>query len=246
MDPYLESPEFWPSVHHRLITIFADQLSPLLAPKYFVDLESYVIIDQMSTKEIDVVPDVTITELDNSINDLDTAVAIAPAPLRLTIPIPMPTRLTNLRVKQSENEELVTVIELLSPVNKRAGDGRQKYLKKRNAFFDAEVHFIEIDLLRKWPRMPFLEEFIPESDYLAMVSKAYERPRCDVWPIGLRQPLPVLPVPLLLPDPDVPLDLGKALRTAYERARYDLRIDYQKPPIPPLKQADAVWAASLL
>jgi len=40
----------------------------------------------------------------------------------------------------------------------------------------------------------------------------------EVWPIKLRQPLPVLPV--LWPDPDVPLDIGQALRIVYERARY--------------------------
>jgi hypothetical protein len=67
-----------------------------------------------------------------------------------------------------------------------------------------------------------------------------------VWPISLHQPLPALPVPLLRPDPDVPLDLGQALRTAHERARYDLRIDYSAPPDPPLSDADAAWAATLL
>ncbi len=126
MDPYLEAPKLWPSVHHRLITIFADQLSPLLAPKYFADLESYIVIDQMLEKEASVVPDVLVTEneFDNSGDDLESAVAIAPAPVRLTIPMPVPTRLTNIYVKQ--NEKLVTVIELLSPANKRAGEGRKK------------------------------------------------------------------------------------------------------------------------
>jgi hypothetical protein len=122
MDPYLESPKLWPSVHHRLITVFADQLSPLLAPKYFADLESYIVIDQISEKEASVVPDVLITdndenEFDNSEDDLESAVAIAPAPVRLTIPMQVPTRLTNIYVKQSENEKWVTVLELLSPVN---------------------------------------------------------------------------------------------------------------------------------
>jgi hypothetical protein len=45
--------------------------------------------------------------------------------------------------------------------------------------------------------------------------------RCEVWPLGLRQPLPVLPVLLQRPDPNVPVDMGQALRTAYKRARYD-------------------------
>jgi hypothetical protein len=63
-----------------------------------------------------------------------------------------------------------------------------------------------------------LEGALPESAYLAVVSDAYERPACDVWPIGLRQPLPTLMAPLLRPDPAVPLDMGQALRTAYKRA----------------------------
>ena len=40
--------------------------------------------------------------------------------------------------------------------------------------------------------------------------------------------------------------LGQALRTAYERARYDLRVDYHTPPVPPLSLADATWATALL
>jgi hypothetical protein len=54
------------------------------------------------------------------------------------------------------------------------------------------------------------------------------------------------PIPLLSPDPPVPLDLGQELRTAYKRARYDLRADYRKPPVPLLSLADAAWAAALL
>jgi hypothetical protein len=52
--------------------------------------------------------------------------------------------------------------------------------------------------------------------------------------------------PLLAPDPPVPLDLGQALRTAYARARYDLRVDYRKPLVPPLSPAAAAWAAALI
>jgi hypothetical protein len=68
----------------------------------------------------------------------------------------------------------------------------------------------------------------------------------SVWPISVRQPLPTIPIPLLDPDPPVPLDMGKALHTAYERARYDLRVDYRKPPVPPSSPADAEWVAALV
>jgi Protein of unknown function (DUF4058) len=56
----------------------------------------------------------------------------------------------------------------------------------------------------------------------------------------------MIPIPLLSPDPPAPLDMGQALRTVYERARYDLRVDYRKPPVPPLSPADAAWAAARL
>jgi hypothetical protein len=70
--------------------------------------------------------------------------------------MPVPTHLINIHIKQNtENEKLVTVIELLSPVNKRAGSNRPEYLKKRNALFESHVHLVEIDLLRSLSRMPF-------------------------------------------------------------------------------------------
>jgi len=102
--------------------------------------------------------------------------------------------------------------------------------------YESGVHLVEIDFLRQGARVG-----LPKTDYLAMVSRSYKRPNCDVWTIGLREPLPVLPIPLRRPDREVPLDLGKALRTAYER-----RINYNAPTTPPLKSKDATWAEKLL
>lgn len=46
------------------------------------------------------------------------------------------------------SRELVTVIELLSPTNKRVGaDGRREYLRKREQILQSAVHLVEIDLL---------------------------------------------------------------------------------------------------
>jgi hypothetical protein len=157
----------------------------------------------------------------------------------------IPTRLVSVYIRQRETARLVAVIELLSPVNKRRGKGREEYLDKRRTFLTSPVHVIEIDLLRRYPRMPF-DDPLPPAHYLVMVCKAGERPRSIVWPISVRQPLPTIPIPLLSPDPPVPLELGQALHTAYERARYDLRVDYRRPPVPPLSPADAAWAEALL
>src|SRR5262245_2756817 len=47
MDPYLEASTIWPDVHTTLMSIFREQLTPLLAPKYLAELETQVVIDRV-------------------------------------------------------------------------------------------------------------------------------------------------------------------------------------------------------
>jgi hypothetical protein len=224
------------------MSIFREQLTPLLAPKYLAELETQVVIDRLDDAS-QVILDVNVTtpEIPTS---APSSAAVA-APVRMRMPLDAPTRLVSIHIRQRETERLVAVIELLSPVNKRRGKGREEYLEKRRTLLTSPVHFIEIDLLRSYPRMPF-DDPLPPAHYLVMVCDAGERPNSNVWPISVRQPLPTIHIPLLPPDPPVPLDMGQALRTAYERARYDLRVDYRKPPVPPLSPANAAWAAALI
>ncbi|OQY51813.1 MAG: hypothetical protein DRR08_05260 [Candidatus Parabeggiatoa sp. nov. 2] len=203
MDPYLESPSLWADVHNTLKSLFREQISSRLPPRYVAELETKLVIDDHNHNPISAVPDVAVTETewDNLMDNGDTVVAentataaaIAPAPLHLKFPEPFPTRLTSIYVKRIEGDELVTVIELLSPSNKQ-------YNNKLFHFYDSDVHLVEIDLLRQGARIPLVG--LPKTDYLAMVSRTYQRPDCEVWPIKLRESLPVLPVPLLRPDPD--------------------------------------------
>jgi hypothetical protein len=227
MDPYLES--IWTDVHVQLVPTLANLLTPLLVPKYITDLDSRIGVER---------------PLDEATQPTASTFR-GPLALRLKTPIELPTRLVTLRIREADTMKLVTIIELLSPVNKR-GEGRREYLQKRNEVLDSKAHLVEIDLVRQGRRMPFLGE-LPATPYLAMVSRAYARPNCEVWPIRLQDPLPVLPVPLLRPDPDVPLDLGEALRATYTAARYDLRIRYdQPPPPPPLSDEETVWLEAQL
>jgi Protein of unknown function (DUF4058) len=245
MDPYLEAPSIWPDVHTRLMNIVGEQLTPLLVPKYLAELETQVVIDRVDDDPQIVLPDVSVTSPDVTAGTLSAVAVSVPAPVQVRVPMEGPTRLVSVYIRQRQTARLVAVIELLSPVNKRRGKGREEYLEKRRTFLTSPVHLIEIDLLRSYPRMPF-DDPLPQAHYLVMVCKAGERPNSSVWPISVRQALPIIPIPLLHPDPPVPLDLGQALRTAYERARYDLRVDYRKPPAPPLLPADAAWAAALI
>jgi hypothetical protein len=78
------------------------------------------------------------------------------------------------------------------------------------------------------------------------VSRANKRPKATVWPIRLRKRLPVFPVPLRPEDPDAKVDIQDILNAVYDRAAYDLTIDYHSDAVPPLADEQASWADALL
>jgi hypothetical protein len=144
-----------------------------------------------------------------------------------------------LEVRDRQGRELVSVIELLSPSNKRAGDDREQYLGKRRELLRSPAHLVEIDLLRGWTPMP--QEGRPECDYSVMVSRAEKRRAADFWPVRLRDRLPVIPIPLRLPDAAARVDLQEALHHAYDGPGYEYFI-YRGEPEPSLPPNDAAWA----
>jgi len=147
-----------------------------------------------------------------------------------------------LEVRDRQGRELVTVIELLSPSNKRSGDDREQYLTKRRELVRSPAHLVEIDLLRGWTPMP--QEGRPECDYSVMVSRAEKRLAAGFWPIRLRDRLPVIPVPLRSPDVAARVDLQEVLHRAYDGPGYEHFI-YSGEPEPPLSPDDAAWARQL-
>jgi hypothetical protein len=156
------------------------------------------------------------------------------------VSLEMPLRLVSVEIRQTDTLELVTAIEVLSPVNKRPGhEAYSEYLRKRRELLRSAAHLLEIDLLRGGQRPP-LETDVPEAPYYVTLSREERRPTVEVWPIQLGEELPVIPVPLLAPDPDAPLDLSAAVAAVYERGGYADLIDYsQSPPPPKMETADS-------
>ena len=243
MDPYLELPTLWPDVHTALITAMRDAIQEQLGPNYVALIVPYVALESIEiapARQV-VVPDVGVLR-DDAPQAGVAVMPITPAPLILPVQITVPTRYARIEIRAVTQQTLVTVIELLSPENKRAGaDGADAYEKKRQELFASSAHLLEIDLLRAGVR-PRLARPLPPAAYCVLLSRADQRPMVEVWPIGLSERLPVLPVPLMRPDPDVPLDLGAVLRGVYRRARYERLIDYRgDPPPPPLAPEEAAW-----
>src|ERR1700686_3350424 len=61
MDPYLESPDIWPDVHHRMISEIQASLNPTLRPHYVarVELRVYITGEEDPGFEV-IIPDVRI------------------------------------------------------------------------------------------------------------------------------------------------------------------------------------------
>lgn len=94
--------------------------------------------------------------------------------------------------------------------------------------------------------MPLSARHPVESDYRILVSRGVSRPRAKLYAFGMRQPIPAIPIPLAAKDPEPSLDLNAVLHALDERARFDLRLDYSRPPEPPLREEDAAWAREIL
>jgi hypothetical protein len=91
-----------------------------------------------------------------------------------------------------------------------------------------------------------MQKPLPSAPYFIFLSRAAKRPLTEIWPLSLKEPLPVVPIPLLPGDADVALDWQQVFTTTYELLGYDLALDYTQPPEIPLPKAEVAWAEALL
>ncbi|MEZ6059234.1 MAG: DUF4058 family protein [Planctomycetaceae bacterium] len=242
MDPFLEGQE-WQDFHNRLNVAIAEAISPALEPDYFVRTERRVYLEHVGPDpDTFRVADVAVIARDS---DLPTGMRVDGSPVSVpavcTLPQPEERRETYLVIRDRESLEVVTVIETLSPSNKRrGGNGRTEYLNRRDDVLGSRSHLVELDLLRGGERLPVVEP-LPAADYFCIVSRTYSRPRTELDAWTLKQQLPTVLIPLKLGDDDVPLALQQVMDSVYSRARYDFSIDYQKGLEPAPTADDDAW-----
>jgi hypothetical protein len=241
MNPYLEQADTWEDFHQSFITHARDMLTGQVGDNYLVKIEVRLYLHELSAEERRFVgrADVGLTEGAAAEKTPSSGPALLTAPLELLLPAVEVQRESFLEIHDRRDRRVVTVLELLSPANKTPGPDHDAYVGKRRSLLASRVHFVEIDLRRGGVRPQPPE--LPACDYYLLVSRYHERPRVGVWPIGLRDRLPVLPIPRTPPDPDVALDLQALLNAVYDAAGYGKYI-YAERPQPPLLPADAEWA----
>ncbi len=245
MDPYLEHPSLWPDVHNRLIAALADDLSERVAPRYYVGLERRTYLLKADDMVFIGRPDIALAATTG-----ESVFASQPATTSVTVlevDVPMQDEVSEnfLEIHEVKTGKLITILKLLSPVNKLHKQGREEYERKRGYVFRSWTNLIEIDLLRAGDPMPVVGVQV-QSDYRILVSRGIQRPRASLIAFTLRRPIPAFTLPLLPGDDEPEVALNRILHAMYQRARFDLRLDYTPPPIPPLAEADAAWARELI
>jgi hypothetical protein len=261
MDPYLESPDWFPDLHGSLIIFMKETLQRILPGPYYAQSSQRVWLEY--TKRF-AEPDVEVVRSARKLRKQSrggVAVAVAevrpPGPLVVSIETiehgPFKENFLEIRQRRGAEIQIVASIEVLSPSNKRVGHpSREKFLKKQEKTLDSQTHLIEIDLLRGGTHTLAVPKDLVVAqagkfDYLVSIHR-FDRPKDFlVYPIALADRLPEIAIPLLPGDPDVPLDLEAIFQRAYEAGPFEHEIEYGKDPIVPrLKPEQAEWATAFL
>jgi len=260
MNPYLEHPDLWPTVHQRFMTALADTLKRELPSLYQVRLrERYY---QVSGEDSLVVGSpglswgrhlnsTTPTEADAppSLRIAGSAESAGPSqsddgdrsPIPVLVPVPQKIYETYLEVVDTSGE-IITVVEALSPKKKRPGRGRELYERQRETIFGSRAHFVEIDLLRGW-EPPSIYGPDESGDYRVLISRSEQRPRAQLHVWNVMDPIPTIALPLAGPG-ELMLPLKPVVDKACDRT--DLLVNYQQPPLPPLRSEESLWLEAFL
>ncbi len=250
MDPWLEDVELWPDVHNSLIVSIRDVLSPMVRPRYFAGIESRTTVLTGADQDHLYRPDVKIRTADVRLPERPGAVTVAERveaePFHIVLPMPADEiEEAFLTIKELPSRQLVTVIEVLSPTNKKTRRARREYLDKRRELLGSGVNFVEIDLLRSGQPMP-PHEAGRSPDYRILIFRPRRGRDVHLYGFSYKMRIPRIPIPLLPGDTEPSLDLNSILHALYERAGYDLTIDYRQPPRPRLRKGDQAWAAEII
>lgn len=248
MDPYLERRGLWEEVHTGLIAEIQQSLAPLVRPRYRVAVERRVYLAVLAPDGLIGKPDVLVVAPDREAAPaVPGRAAVSMAPQVAELPMAEEIVERYLEIREVATGDVITIIEILSHSNKSTRQGREQYEHKRLAVLASMTNLVEVDLLRAGNPLPMrLATCGSLGDYRLVVSRSGCRPQADVYIFRVPQPIPNVPIPLRPGEAEPVLALNQIVHDLYDRAGYDLAVDYSQPPVPPLSGADAQWAMQLV
>src|SRR5438132_1913444 len=179
MDPYLE--KHWGDVHASLVTYARNQLQKVLPKDLRARVEERVVISGLSRAPRSLYPDVGVIETEGKRRRAATgaaSVAIA-EPVVSELPDEPETQ-TFVEIRDlSAESRVVTVLEVLSPSNKKPSDAQEQYLRKQLELLQARVSLVELDLLREgdWIVAVPIDRVKPRlrTTYRVVVRRGWQR-----------------------------------------------------------------------
>lgn len=251
MDPYLETR--WSDVHSRLNIYASDVLNQRLPPGLLARSEERAIVSTDDDDLRDIGPDISVFERGFAEPSFDSggsvSVAVAEEICLLMAKPDIRQRYLEIRDARSGGR-VITVIDFVSPANKRPGDGLTKYQQKQQECREAGVNLVEIDLTRSGNRsliMPVNRLRLRDrTTYQAWISRATMPEKGWAYRLPLTQRLSAIPIPLRPTDGEVLLDLQPLIDKIYNDGRYAEDIDYSETLHPPLSPKETEWAAKLI
>jgi hypothetical protein len=152
-----------------------------------------------------------------------------------------------IEIRQRSDGQLITLVDVVSPANKRTPAGRSAYLDTRRDGKNANANLVEIDLvLQGQPTLDFSRDGLPDWDYAVIVSRSTQPERYEIYTATLQKPLPRFRLPLASDDRDTVLDLRIPFTRCYDQGGFASRIDYGRDPATPLSEEDRRWLGELL
>ncbi len=249
MNPFLD--RFWPDVHTKLITYIADVIAEQLPQGLKARSEEQVTLTEAGEKPKGFRADVAIVD--------SWKQGVAPswqpeAAGAQTIVAAEPEYCTVEEVDEiterwveilDANGKVITVIEVLSPMNKSAG--RVAYQAKCQNYLQGGVNVVEIDLLRGGYHavaVPFdLRD--KKAPYIVCVSRSAKPHQKEFYQTRLNAALPNVRIPLRVEDQDVVLPLQPLVDRCYRMGGY-WNESHAHLPNPPLDNEDTAWVQERL
>jgi hypothetical protein len=223
MDPYVESPDWFADLQGSLIVVMKGMLQRILPASYYAESRRREWLEYRR-HEFETIEDG-----------------------------PFHESFLEVRRRRGKEVLVVTAVEVLSAYDKMIGNPvREQFLERQREILGGQTHLVEIDLLRGGAKTAAVPEDLVRAqsgqfDYLVAIHR-FDRPEeFLIYPIAMTQRLPVIDIPLLPGDPDMPLDLQAAFNWAYDAGPFQRAIEYGKDPIvPQLEPEQATWAMALL
>ncbi|MEZ5326162.1 MAG: DUF4058 family protein [Verrucomicrobiales bacterium] len=247
MNPFLELQ--WADVHTMLIAYIRDALSEELPEDLRSLAEEYLSVKGALQKNYRA--DVAVVESSsdgfpplwqpNAESGMAPVVAAEP---EIILVAPETQRWIEIRDRY---EELVTVIEVLSPSNKISQAGREQYRAEQQDLLSAGVNLVEIDLIRQGSHVITADESrlrpneSGETRYIICAVRARRPDRREVYYCPLRDPLPTIRIPLRPFDPDVPLTLQPLIDRVWRTGRCWHLNHQANPPGPDWSESECQW-----